>query len=107
VSGSPATERELTLVCRAVARLRVGVLAVVFGLAAGCGLALATVWLVVRGGDPVGPHLGLLAVFFPGYAVTWPGVVIGLLYGFLTGAVAGGFIAGIYNRIADRRERRR
>jgi hypothetical protein len=62
---------------------------------------------VLRGGDPVGPHLGLLAQFFPGYSVSWPGVALGFLYGASTGALVGAFLAATYNRIADRRQRRR
>ncbi|MEN8162198.1 MAG: hypothetical protein ABFS41_19160, partial [Myxococcota bacterium] len=68
---------EWALVEGAIARLRAGVLAATFGLGGGTGLALATLWLVIQGGEPVGPHLGLLANYFPGYTVTAPGVVVG------------------------------
>lgn len=107
MNPTPATSGEHRRVRAAVARLRAGVLAVVFGLVAASGLAFATAWLVLRGGDPVGPHLGLLAQFFPGYSVTWPGVAIGFLYGLLLGGLVGGFLGATYNRIADWRQRRR
>jgi len=101
------SDEEWALVERAVAQLRAGVLATTFGLGGGVGLALATLWLVVRGGDPVGPHLGLLANYFPGYSVTASGAAIGFVYGALTGAVAGGALGWIYNRLAAWRARRR
>ena len=101
-----ATSGEHRRVRAAVARLRAGVLAIVFGLVAGSGLAFATAWLVLRGGDPVGPHLGLLAQFFPGYSVSWMGVGLGFLYGLFAGGLLGAFLGTTYNRIADRRQRR-
>ena len=52
-------------------------------------LFLVTLVLVLRGGDVVGPNLGLLEQYFFGYSVTLPGSLLGLAYGFL-----GGFIAG-------------
>ena len=85
------------------ARLRASVMAVVFGLVGGTGLFVATLWLVVRGGETVGPHLGLLAQYFPGYTVTWSGCLIGFGYGAITGAAMGWSVAWLYNRIADRR----
>ena len=85
------------------ARLRASVMAVVFGLVSGTGLFLATLWLVLRGGETVGPHLGLLGQYFPGYAVTWAGCFIGFGYGAVSGAAAGWSVAWLYNRIADRR----
>lgn len=98
----PADEREALAIRSAVARLRVGIMAIVFGLLGGLVLFLATAWLLVRGGPNVGQTLGLLAHYFPGYSVTWPGAVVGLVYGALTGALAGGALAWTYNRIALR-----
>ncbi len=94
-------EREELALARAVARLRAGVVAVVFGLTAGTGLWLATAWLVIRGGENVGQHLGLLRFYFPGYSVTWGGAFVGFFYGALIGGTAGFFLAWIYNRLAD------
>lgn len=71
----------------------------VCGLLTGALLLLATAWLVIRGGDDVGQHLGLLSNYLPGYSVTWPGAVLGLLYGVLLGGAAGWVTAWIYNRI--------
>lgn len=41
--------------------------------------------------------LGLLAQYFFGYAVTWPGAFIGLFWGFVTGFVFGWFAAFVRN----------
>jgi hypothetical protein len=105
--STPATPRERELLRRATARLRTGVLALVFGLVAGVGLAFATAWLLLRGGEVVGPHLGLLAQFYPGYTVSWPGVAVGFLYGLATGTLLGLIVGTVYNGIAERRDRRR
>jgi hypothetical protein len=106
-SSPPASAAERNRVHVAIARLRAGVLAIVFGLVGGSGLAFATAWLVLLGGDEVGPHLGLLANFFPGYSVSGPGVAVGFLYGLVSGGLLGGFIGAAYNRLADWRARRR
>jgi hypothetical protein len=85
---------------------RLGALAsgLVAGFLAGAGLCLATLWLVLKGGHPVGPHLGLLGQFFIGYTVTPVGSVIGLAYGFVTGFGLFYCGAALYNWIADWRE---
>ena len=97
-----ATERQL--VQAAIVRLRTRVTALVFACAGGAGLFVATAWLVIRGGETVGPHLTLLNNYFPGYEVTWVGSFIGLLYGAGVGALFGGSLAWLYNALADRRD---
>jgi hypothetical protein len=87
----------------AIARLRASVMAVVFGLTGGTGLFVATVWLLIRGGENVGPHLSLISNYFPGYTVTWLGSLIGFAYGAISGAIIGWSVAALYNRIATRR----
>ena len=72
------------------------------GFLAALALFVATVLLVVRGGDPVGPHLALLSVYLPGYSVTWKGAFIGAGYFFFIGYGGGRTIATIYNRVAPR-----
>jgi hypothetical protein len=100
---SAEEEAQLALLRSAIARLRTSVMAVVFGLSGGALLAVATAWLLIQGGEVIGPHLGLLGNYFPGYTVTWPGVAVGFFYGALTGAGLGFAIAWLYNRIADHR----
>ncbi len=72
-----------------------------FGLATGATLGgllfLMTMWLVLKGGDPIGPRLQLLSHFFPGYSVTVQGSVLGLAYGFLSGFVGGWAFAFLRN----------
>lgn len=66
---------------------------VAFGLSlgtlSGLVLFLATLILVLKGGDVVGPRLELLSHYFPGYSVTGYGSVVGLFYGFITGFSGG------------------
>jgi hypothetical protein len=107
VSRVPATAEERRRVGEAVARLRTGILAIVMGLVGGSGLALATAWLTLRGGPNVGQHLSLLRFYFPGYSVTWPGVGVGFAYGMLVGVGVGLAMGTVYNRLVDRRQRRR
>jgi hypothetical protein len=97
-------EAEKALIRRQVARLRAGILAVVFAMVCGFGLWLATVWLVIRGGPNVGEHLGLLRNYLPGYSVTWTGSVIGFFEAALIGAVTGWSLGWIYNRVAFGRD---
>ena len=84
-------------------------MAVTFGIVGGLMLFVATVWLIILGptggSEHVGPTLGLLANFFPGYSVTWSGAVVGAFYGALSGAIAGFVLAVIYNRIVIYRRR--
>jgi len=105
VSSPVRHERERELIANAVARLRAGILAIVGGMLGGLGLFAATAWLLVRGGEHVGQHLQLLAQYYPGYAVSWSGALLGLFYGGVTGAVLGLAVGFLYNGIADLRGR--
>jgi hypothetical protein len=72
------------------------------GLMLGSGLFVATNILVLKGGSVVGPHLGLLGVFLPGYRVTFVGSLIGFVYMFVIGYGLGRLVGEVYNRIAHR-----
>jgi len=87
-------------------RLNATVQGFVTGLVAGLAVFIATNWLVLKGGDVVGPHLSLLGQFFIGYRVTFVGSLIGFAYAFVAGFVVGYVVAGMYNWIAELRERR-
>lgn len=73
---------------------------VVLGIVCGVVLFAMTVWLLLKGGEVVGPHLALLGQYLPGYAVTWPGSLVGLFYGLLLGFIIGFCASWLYNLIS-------
>jgi len=87
----------------AFARLRPVALGTALGIVTGAGLSLSTAFLLARAAlwpppdGRVGPLLGLLGHFFPGYAVTWTGAFMGLPYGFALGFGLGALLAGLVN----------
>ena len=80
-------------------RLNATIYGVVTGALFGGAIFLATNWLILKGGQVVGPHLALLGEFFIGYRVTFVGSLIGFVYGFAVGFVVGYTVAWIYNRV--------
>ncbi len=58
---------------------------------------LATVWLLIKGGEVVGPHLQLLSNYFPGYTMNFKGAVLGGCYGFMYGGALGWLFASMRN----------
>jgi hypothetical protein len=72
-------------------------LGVALGVVSGALMVFATVVpLVVP--DPLHqPGVALLAQFFYGYSVTWPGLVVGFFWGFGIGFVVGWSLALIRN----------
>ena len=101
MSGPIDPETVVRIRARRLSALASGLVA---GILGGAALFLATVWLVLKGGNPVGPHLALLGQFFVGYRVTAMGSVVGLAYGFVTGFAVFSSGAALYNWIAERRE---
>ena len=95
------TAREQQIVHKTILRIHEQGWGIAFGLIAGLGLFVATNWLVLKGGQPVGPHLGLLGMYFPGYRVTFLGSFIGLMYAFVVGYGFGRVVAGVYNRLTS------
>jgi len=75
------------------------------GLAVGtlCALVVftATIILILKGGDVVGPNLGLLGQFFIGYTVTVKGAFVGLVYGFIAGFIFGWLIGFLRNSLVS------
>lgn len=67
------------------------------GITAGILLFLATLTLVLKGGDVVGPNLQLLSQYFPGYTVSASGSMLGLAYGFTAGFMGGWAFAFLRN----------
>jgi hypothetical protein len=83
----------------AILRLNARAWGIAMGLLFGLGLFIATNFLVLKGGSQVGPHLSLLAVYFPGYRVTFVGSLIGFVYAFVLGYALGRLIGTVYNRL--------
>lgn len=103
-NGDKAVEQ---IVLSELARINQIIAGMVTGLVLGTGIFLATVFLLVKGGDTVGPHLGLLAQFFIGYDVTPLGSIIGFVYGMVSGFIIGYATAWIYNRLVNVRQQGR
>lgn len=96
-------ELERVILTRLV-RLNAKIQGLVAGLAAGLLIFFATNWLVLKGGQRVGPHLALLGQFFIGYRVTFLGSLIGFAYAFAGGFIVGYAVAWLYNRVVDLRD---
>ena len=91
---NPAVEILLRSAFASLDRVALGLAVGVWGAIA---FFLATALLIVKGGAPIGPHLGLLAQYFPGYTVTWTGSLLGLAYGFVSGFAFGWAVAVLRN----------
>ena len=71
--------------------------ATAIGSVSGIAVFLMTIWLLIKGGDTVGPHLQLLNQFFFGYTVTLQGAFIGMAYSFFWGFLWGWIFAYLRN----------
>jgi protoporphyrinogen oxidase len=67
------------------------------GVMLGVLLFLATLVVVLKGSEMVGPNLELLNQYFYGYSVTLPGSLFGFGYGFIIGFMAGWSFAFLRN----------
>ena len=88
-------------------RLNATVQGIVTGLVAGLGVFIATNWLVLKGGERIGPHLSLLGQYFIGYRVSFLGSLLGFFYAFVIGYVVGYMVGRVYNWAVDRRDHKR
>lgn len=95
------------IVLTRLVRLNAQVSGIVTGTLTGLLLFIATNWLVIKGGDVVGPHLSLLGQFLFGYRVTFIGSLIGLAYGFAGGYGIGFAVAFLYNWLLGWRTKER
>jgi len=75
------------------------------GSIAAVTLLLATVVLLLRGGDPVGPTLSLLANFLLGYQVSWGGALLGFFEAGIGGFAFGFGLAKVINAVVGWHER--
>jgi len=85
------------VLAQAFARLDALAFGIAVGLASGLGLFLATLWLIVKGGEVVGPNLGLLSQYLPGFNVSAAGAVAGFGYAAGCGFVFGWCFAMLRN----------
>ena len=85
------------LIIGAFAKLDKLALGVAVGAIFGSGIFLATIFLILKGGAPVGPNLQLLGQFFVGYTVTVKGSLVGFAYGFVCGFILGWLVAFLRN----------
>ncbi len=97
-------EREKEKLFRTVLRLHAKSVGLGLGLLLGLVIFVATNWLVIKGGNPVGPHLALLSQYFIGYRVSFLGSLIGFAYGFAFGTLSGALMSWIYNTVVRLRD---
>ena len=93
LTADPSLPPSLALAFAPVHKLALGV---AVGLVCALIMAGITAFQVVTA-LPDAPNLGLLAQYFYGYSVTWAGVGVGAFWGFVTGFVAGWFVAFVRN----------
>lgn len=86
---SERRRQEIDRFARALVRLNAHVLGATLAVLAAVGLFVATLALLLQGGDVTGPLLGQLAYLMPGYSVSVGGACIGALWAALFGYAAG------------------
>jgi protoporphyrinogen oxidase len=94
---SPALDQAII---SAFARLDKFAFAVSVGTVSGLAVFLATLILILKGGQVVGPTMNLLGQYFAGYSVTTRGALIGFGYAFLWGFILGWLFAYLRNIVA-------
>lgn len=87
------------LIIQSLSRLDSIALGISIGALFGAVVFLATNFLVLKGGEEIGPNLALLSQYFIGYEVTPAGSLIGLFYGFVSGFALGWLSAALRNLI--------
>jgi hypothetical protein len=95
--SKPSTAEKVII--EAFARLDRTALGLAVGTLGGLGVFTATIFLILKGGEVVGPNLALLGQFFPGYTVTVTGAFIGLVYAFVVGFILGWLIGFLRNSL--------
>ena len=85
------------LILHAFAKIDRAAFGVGVGAVLGLLILLATILVILKGGEADGLDLQLLSQYYPGYTVTFGGALLGLFYGFLSGFLLGWFIALLRN----------
>jgi tetrahydromethanopterin S-methyltransferase subunit G len=87
------------LIIQSLAKLDGKALGIAIGLLFGLGIFAATNFLILKGGEVLGPNLALLGQFFIGYDVSFSGSLVGMVYGLISGFIIGLLIAMIRNLV--------
>jgi hypothetical protein len=95
--GTSHHDRADSLILAAFARIDAVALGCAFGFVAALVIFTATMVLVVKGGETVGPRLALLGQYLVGHTVTPLGGLVGLAYGAVVGFGAGWLLASLRN----------
>jgi hypothetical protein len=85
------------IIRRAFARIDERGLGAALGTVSGLYIFLATVWILIRGGEEAAGMLQLLGQYLIGFTVSWVGAFIGLFYGMVLGFILGWLIAFLRN----------
>jgi protoporphyrinogen oxidase len=95
----PGTDRNVRekILIQTFARIDKLALAIATGSVSGLLAFLATIWLVLKGGEVIGPNLQLLTQYFAGYTVTVKGAFIAFGYSFGWGFIFGWLFAYLRN----------
>ncbi|MHC4455154.1 MAG: hypothetical protein ACYSWS_10765, partial [Planctomycetota bacterium] len=72
-------------------------LGMAIGVVSGLSIFFATLFLIIKGGDIVGPNLRLLDQYFIGYSVSLKGAFVGMFYSFFWGFLFGWTFAYLRN----------
>lgn len=99
MSNSALNTQEPRTVRRAVLTLTAQPWGIAFGLLFGLVLFMATMILVMKGGENVGEHPGLSANYFSGYRVTTDGAFLDFIYSFVICYIFGRLVGVIYNSV--------
>jgi hypothetical protein len=86
IPKSPLVEK---LLRQSFARVDEFAFAAASGALAGLLIFLATIWLIVKGGDSVGRHLQLIGQYFVGYTISVRGAFIAFAYAFVSAFLFG------------------
>lgn len=81
-------------------KLNVKAFALTLGIMCGAGLFLITWWIIALGGATDEPTF--IGRVYLGYRISPLGSIIGLVWAFVDGLIAGAIFAWLYNRITSR-----
>ena len=82
-------------------KFNVKALAITSGLFWGGSFALMTLWVLIFG-ESSNALLESFSDFYFGYSVSYKGVFVGLVYGFIDGLLCGGIFGWLYNACLEK-----